>query len=139
MMIYISKEWAKEDTDIYWYILIHGKNDFTDEMGAGDEEDGTDIADNADEGLMLMMIECWWWLNADDDCENWKSFLDLTQLSEARWASSNELSSWNPDNQHDGEKGEEDDIYEYAVEEDENRVGDGEDGNGVDDESSDYD
>ena len=79
-------------------------------------------------GGILMMVECWWWLNADDDCENWKSFLDLTQLSEARWASSNELSSWNPDNQHDGDEGQED-IYEYGDDgEDENRVDDGEDG-----------
>ena len=52
-------------------------------------------------------------MNPDDDCENWESFLDLTQLSEARWASSNELSSWNPDIQRDGDDGE-DDIYEYG-------------------------
>ena len=76
-------------------------------------------------GGILMMVECWWWLNADDDCENWESFLDLTQLSEARWASSNELSSWNPDDQRDGDDGEED-ICEYGVEEDENWVGDDE-------------
>ena len=85
-----------------------------------------------------MILKCWWWLNPDDDCENWESFLDLTQLSEARWASSNELSSWNPDIQRDGDDGEddiyeygddgEDDIYKYGVEEDENRVDDGEDG-----------
>ena len=63
------------------------------------------------------MIEC--------GCENWESFLDLTQLSEARWASSNELSSWYPDDQRDGDDGE-DDIYEYGVEEEENWVGDDE-------------
>ena len=50
-------------TDVYWY--TDGNNDFTDEMEAGDEEDGTDIVDIADEGWMLNKVECWRWLNAE--------------------------------------------------------------------------
>ena len=45
---------------MYWY--TDGKNDFNEDMDAGDEEDGTD---NADEGWMLNTFECWRWLNVE--------------------------------------------------------------------------